>query len=101
MTDPEIPQTAPEPSENPPPPRKKSRWLHHSAWTAFCVLLVIAGSVMALYFWASSAAFEDSMRHRVIAALEESTGGRVEIPAFRWDLLHLRVEADNLTIHGL
>ena len=101
MSDPEILQTAPEPPENHAPPRKKSRWLHHSAWTAFCVLLVISGSVVALYYWASSASFEDSMRLRVIAALEEATGGRVEIAAFHWDLLHLRVEADNLTIHGL
>ncbi len=37
----------------------------------------------------------------MIATLEDATGGRVEIGAFRWDLLHLRVEALNVTIHGL
>jgi len=97
MTEPEIAQAP----ENPPPPQKKIRWLHHSSWTVFWLLAFLVVVIVGLFFWASSAGFEDSMRRRVIAALEDATGGRVEVGAFHWDLLHLRVEADNLTIHGL
>ena len=34
-------------------------------------------------------------------ALENATGGRVQIDSFHWDLMHLRAEADNITVHGL
>jgi translocation and assembly module TamB len=69
---------------------------------SFGVLVLIAiAAIIGLFYWASSAAFEDAMRERVIAGLEKATGGRVEIRAFHWDLLHLRLEADGLTIHGL
>ena len=101
MSEQEILQTPPQPPENPPPPRKKFRWLHHSSWTVFWLSILLVVVAIGLYFWASSAGFEDSMRRRVVAALEDATGGRVEVGAFHWDLLHLRVEVDNLTIHGL
>ena len=41
------------------------------------------------------------MRGRVIKMLEDATGGRVEIAGFHWQLLHMRVEATGITIHGL
>src|ERR1019366_3686207 len=40
-------------------------------------------------------------RRKTIATLEEATGGRVELHAFRWNLSQLEFEADDLTIHGL
>jgi translocation and assembly module TamB len=98
MTDPQIPQIAAEPA---PTPRKRRRWLHHSLWAGSFGTFLLILLAIALFFWASSAAFEDALRHRIIAALEDATGGRVEIAAFHWNLLHLRAEADNLTIHGL
>jgi translocation and assembly module TamB len=98
MTEPQIPQTTPETT---PPPRKKRRWLHHSLWTGGSGTLLLIVLLVAFFFWASSAAFENALRHRLIAALEDATGGRVEIAAFHWNLLSLRAEADNLTIHGL
>ena len=54
-----------------------------------------------LYFAASSAAFENAVRKRLIASIEELTGGRVEIASFHWRLLHFEAEADGLVIHGL
>ncbi len=38
---------------------------------------------------------------KVIAKLEEITGGRVELKGFKWNLSKLQFEADDLTIHGL
>ena len=81
--------------------RRAARWLIRAAHTTWILLLLLVCTVSGLYFWASSAAFEYSVRRKVIAALEEATGGRVEISGFSWDLLHLRVEATGITIHGL
>jgi translocation and assembly module TamB len=64
-------------------------------------LLLLAALIVGGYYYASSAAFENSVRKRMIAALEDATGGRVEIAGFHWDLLHLRAEATGITIHGL
>jgi len=93
MTDRMIPETTPQ--------SQKRRWLRRSLWTGGSGLFLLIALVIALFLWASSAAFEDALRHRIIAALEDATGGRVEIAAFHWNPLHLRAEADNLTIHGL
>jgi translocation and assembly module TamB len=81
--------------------RRKWRWRRHLG-VSFGVLLVLAiGSAIGLYFWASSPAFEDLVRRRMIAQLEDLTGGRVEIGSFEWDLLHLRATATGITIHGM
>jgi translocation and assembly module TamB len=50
---------------------------------------------------ANTAQFENYVRGKVVSALERATGGRVELGAFHWRLLHLELVADNLTIHGL
>ena len=65
----------------------------------FVVLLVVVLSGLAWY--ASTPAFEAKVRGYLIATLEDATGGRVELGSFRWRLLHLQFEADDLTIHGL
>jgi translocation and assembly module TamB len=79
----------------------KRRWLRVVGWLSGSTALTLAAALLALYLWASSDAFEDTVRHRVIAQLEEATGGRVEIAGFHWQLLHLRVEATGIVIHGL
>jgi translocation and assembly module TamB len=61
------------------------------------VLVLIAG----LLFYASSDHFSQQVRHRVVLVLEEATGGRVEIKSLNWNLRHLSVEVNDLTIHGL
>ena len=65
------------------------------------LLLVLLLVVAALVIYASSARFSNQVRQRVIAVLEDATGGRVEMQAFHWNLRHLTVEVDGLTIHGL
>ncbi|MGC2605271.1 MAG: hypothetical protein WA419_06925, partial [Silvibacterium sp.] len=64
---------------------------------ALLILAVVGGGV----WYASTPRFENIVRHKVIAELEQVTGGRVELGAFHWRLLHLEFSADNLTIHGL
>ncbi len=61
------------------------------------LVLVVAG----LMFYASTPHFANIVRQRVVTVLEEATGGRVEIQSLRWNLRHLSVEVDGLTIHGL
>jgi translocation and assembly module TamB len=65
------------------------------------VVLVIALLVAGLFWYASTPQFANKVRTEVIKVLENATGGRVQLGAFRWSLLHLQVEADSLTIHGL
>ena len=65
---------------------------------AAAVLLVLTAVVA--YFVMSSAAFENFMRERLIAQIENATGGRAEIGSFHWRLLHLEAEADGVVIHG-
>ena len=64
-------------------------------------LLLLAITLVGLYFWASSASFQNLVRAELITRLESATGGRVEIASFHWNLLHLEAEADGLVIHGL
>ncbi|HEY1499836.1 MAG TPA: translocation/assembly module TamB domain-containing protein [Acidobacteriaceae bacterium] len=66
-------------------------------WT-LVVLVVLAGI---LAWVASTPSFENRVRRAVIAELQKSTGGRVELKKFSWRLMHLEFEADDLTIHGL
>ena len=83
------------------PIRRKWRWKRHLGISSGVLGLLSIFSIIILYYWASSAAFENLVRGRVIAELAQATGGRVEMRAFHWDLLHLRAEADGVTIHGL
>jgi translocation and assembly module TamB len=99
-----MPQPGPDEEplrEEQPPPRYPHRLrnllVFGALWTiaALIVLVGIAAWV------ASTPAFENRMRRAVIAELEKSTGGRVELNKFSWRLTHLEFEADDLTIHGL
>ena len=62
------------------------------------LLLLVAGGLL---FYASTAHFSNLVRMKVISVLQDATGGRVELQAFRWNVRHLTVEVDGLTIHGL
>lgn len=71
------------------------------AWTAaIAFLLLVAGSV-ALVLYLRSPQFNDLVRQKVVASIEEASGGRVDLGSFRWDLSRLEFEANNLTVHGL
>jgi translocation and assembly module TamB len=63
---------------------------------ALFAILAVGVSVVATTSW-----FANRVRQEVIAQLEKSTGGRVELERFGWRFTHLEFEADNLTIHGL
>ncbi len=88
---------------NPVPPEatpRRSPWRHvwHAALVVLgVVVLLIAGAA----WYASTPQFENRVRAKLVSILENATGGRVELGAFHWRLLHLEFEADNLTIHGL
>jgi translocation and assembly module TamB len=91
--------SAPNPATPKASPRR-SPWRH--VWRAAAVLLgVVIVLIAGLAWYASTPEFEAKVRARVVSLLENATGGRVELGAFHWHLLHLEVEADNLTIHGL
>jgi translocation and assembly module TamB len=65
------------------------------------LLLLVIALVTGLLFYASSAHFSNQVRQKVISVLEEATGGRVEIHSLQWNLRHLSVEVNDLTIHGM
>jgi translocation and assembly module TamB len=86
---------------SPPPaalPPKKQRPM---LITLASVVILAALAIGALCWYATTPAFESIVRNRLVATLEHATGGRVELGAFHWRLMHLEFEADNLTIHGL
>ena len=60
---------------------------------------MLAGAI-ALAWYLQSPRFEDLVRRKLVATLEDVTGGRVELQAFHWNLRKLEFEADNLTIRG-
>ena len=105
---PPAPTETPEPVRppEPPPPRAKRRrlrrfFLRHLPFSVACAAVLLAVAAVALYFWASSAGFENAVRKRLVSSLENLTGGRVEIASFHWHLLSLEAEAGGLVIHGL
>ena len=75
-------------------------WSIHTLRGFLTLLLLIFVAIIGIFLWLSSSAFEQIARNRIIAQLEEATGGRVEIAAFHWKPLNLDAEADDLIIHG-
>src|ERR1700679_891218 len=65
------------------------------------LVLLLALVVGGLMFYASTPHFANIVRLKVITVLQDATGGRVELQSLRWNLRHLSVEVDGLTIHGL
>lgn len=76
------------------------RWKHAVIIAAsVAAILLICCGILAWY--ANTAEFQNKVRRYVIAAAEQATGGRVELQGFHWRLLHLEVDIEGLTIHGL
>ncbi len=60
------------------------------------VLLVLIAAVIAVQTnW-----FRNFVREKIIATTEESTGGRVDIQSFEFDLWHLRAALNGFVLHG-
>ncbi len=70
----------------------------HSTWIILALAMLLAS---VLLWYASTPRFAERVRQRMVATLEEATGGQVELKNFHWSLLHLTFVADGLTIHGL
>ena len=94
--DPQAPHE--EPAEQRP---SRRRYLRHILWTGTGITIVLLVSIVGLFFWASSANFENMVRKRLIARIASATGGRVEISSFHWNLLSLEAEVGGIVIHGL
>ena len=59
------------------------------------------GGALALVVYLRSPHFNDLVRQKVVASIEDATGGRVDLSSFHWNLRRLEFEATNLTVHGL
>ena len=57
-------------------------------------------AVLVVTWYLHTSSFQNMAHRRLVAALEQMTGGRVELGKFIVVPFHLRVEAHGLTIHG-
>ncbi|HEX4229238.1 MAG TPA: translocation/assembly module TamB domain-containing protein [Bryobacteraceae bacterium] len=64
------------------------------------VALAAVAIVTAGLYVLRSAWLANTLRHRTIAAIERTTGGRAELGSFRFDWRALSLELDNLVLHG-
>jgi translocation and assembly module TamB len=76
--------------------RRRLAWRILAALAAMA--LVVLGAALLIL---RSAWFHDQVRRSIVRAVEEGTGGRVEIGAFQFDWKRMRVEVRGLAIHGL
>ncbi len=74
---------------------------HKRLWIGAAVGVVLLAIFVSAAWYLRSPSFADYVRRKLIATLEEASGGRVEIASFHWNLSQLAFEADGLTIHGL
>ncbi len=92
------------PPPEPPPRAKRTRlrrfFLRHLPLSVATAAVLLTLALVAAYFVASSAAFENLVRERLIAQIKTVTGGRTEIASFHWRLLSLEAEAGGVVIHG-
>ena len=89
--------TQPLPPPVPSPAPKRKMWPQVLAVVFVLLLLLVSGIV----WYASTPQFQNLVREKLVSTLEQATGERVELGAFKWSLRHLAFEADELTIHGL
>jgi translocation and assembly module TamB len=77
----------------------KNRWSRRRITLAVLGLFVLLVIGFAIYI--NSASFHNLVRAKVATALEDATGGRVEIRHLNWRLFPLEFDVEDLTIHGL
>ncbi len=65
------------------------------------VALLLLGGAAGFVLYLRSPQFNDLVRQKVVASLEDATGGRVDLGSFHWNLARLEFEANNLSVHGL
>ncbi|MBI3896629.1 MAG: translocation/assembly module TamB domain-containing protein [Acidobacteria bacterium] len=85
-----------EPSTSEQTPRPRKRWLRWSlAGFAF-----LCGALLLAIAFIQSPFFQEMVRRRIIAALEQTTGARVELREFAFYPRRLEVYLRGLVIHG-
>ena len=82
------------------PEETNTRRSHVRLWIEVAVGIVLLAMVAAIVWYLRSPRFEDFVRRKVIATLEDATGGPVALRNFRWNLSKLEFTADDLTVHG-
>src|ERR1044071_2094689 len=74
---------------------KKILLIVFGALAGLLLLAFIAGFVIVQTQWS-----RDKVRDKIVAAVEEGTGGRTEIGSFDFDWHHLRAVVRNFVVHG-
>ncbi|MGA2217025.1 MAG: hypothetical protein ABSG51_03015, partial [Terracidiphilus sp.] len=92
---------SPSPSSTARPSRLRRFFFRHLPLSLAALAALLVAAAIGLYFFLGSTRFENFVRERLIAHIEQVFGGRVEIASFHWDLLNLEADADGLVIHGL
>lgn len=82
------------------PDQTKTRRPHTRLWIEAAIGVVLLAIVVALAWYLRSPRFEDFVRRKVIVAIEDATGGQVDLGAFQGNLGKLEFEVRGLTIHG-
>ncbi len=62
--------------------------------------VALAALILTALVVVQSQPFQNYVKDKVVATVEESTGGHVEIGTFHFDLWHLTVKITNFTLHG-
>jgi translocation and assembly module TamB len=83
-------------TEQPAPPVR--RRILRNLLLSFFGFCIVAFAL--LVWWVTTDSFQLRVRRRVIAQLEQATGGRVELGELHTIPFRLRVDGRNLTIHG-
>jgi translocation and assembly module TamB len=97
---PPVTQPSPQQPVLAPSPRARRGWRRFGWVVLFGVLGLVVVAGIALWY-ASTPSFANFARSKLVTALGDATGGRVELASFRWHPLRLDAEVDGLTIHGL
>jgi translocation and assembly module TamB len=82
------------------PEESKTRRTHIRLWITTGISAVLLAALVAIVWYLRSPQFEELIRRKVNTALEDATGGRVDLRGFHWNLSRLEFEADDLTVHG-
>ena len=76
------------------------RWLRKFTKYCFVAFLLLLLLFSGLLWYTTTDSFQQMVRGRLIAGLEDATGGRVEVGRFHVIPLRFQVEVRGLTIHG-
>jgi translocation and assembly module TamB len=88
-----------------PKPVKRRSLVGHvgrvCGWLIGGLLLLVIVVVGGFAWYSTTDDFQRRVGKEVVSALEDATGGRVELRGLQFSLWHLAIEVDGLVIHGL